>query len=136
MIKVKSGLPVTSLHQERLFLEFLRWYKEFHEYRIKEYLWFSLVISVGSLLLISFLILNYTFYLSIVLLGLLLVALRKYLRIKESADHSYVNVHILKHHILGKLDVGFCQHPEPCSCAENFRRYVWVKYGISLYEKM
>ena len=70
---------------------------------------------------------------SMVILVLFYFATRHYIEVNERVSHLYVNVYILQHHLLGKLEVGFCDHSEPCYCAENFRRYVVKKYSISLY---
>jgi len=68
----------------------------------------------------------------LVMLVLFYFATRYYLEVTERVSHLYVNVHILHHHLIGKLEVGFCDHSEPCQCVENFRRDVLKKYGIPL----
>ena len=70
---------------------------------------------------------------SMVMLVSFYFATGHYLEVSERVNHLYVNVHILHHHLIGKLEVGFCDHSEPCDCVENFRRYVVKKYSISLY---
>ncbi len=73
---------------------------------------------------------------SVVMLVFFYLASRHYLELNERVSHLYVNVHILHHHLIGKLEVGFCDHFEPCQCAENFRRYVIKNYSISLYDAL
>lgn len=69
---------------------------------------------------------------SAVMLVFFYFASRHYLELNEQVSHLNVNVHILHHHLVGKLEVGFCEHLEPCQCAEDFRRYVTKNYNISL----
>jgi len=70
--------------------------------------------------------------LSSITLVLLYFTIRHYLAMSVRANHLYVNVHILHHHLVGKLEVGFCDHLEPCHCVENFCSYVLKNYKISL----
>jgi hypothetical protein len=122
------------VHIRGLLNEFLRRNNELNKLRQKEMSWLILVILVGCINLAS--IMNLTsvpLLLNLWLIIGFLFILRQYLIVKRASAHVYVNVHILYHHFLGKLDVGFCEHESTCQCVENFRKYVWRKYRVSLH---
>lgn len=126
-------LPYASPSVARLFFEFLNRLKELRKVRLKEKIW--LIFSVLSALLTIFSLNLSSFFLAFLVFFLLLlyISFKKYLYFNEKANHLYINVHILHHHLIGKLEVGFCEHEAGCSCANNFRAYVWENYRISLY---
>lgn len=131
-----SDCTLIPKHIRGLFYEFLNRYEDLEKLRRKETSWLMLVLSLGLISLTNFMYINSN---SIILaLGVFiafLVILRQYLFIKKSVAHAYVNVHILHHHLLGKLEVGFCEHEYPCQCVEQFRKFVWKEYRISFYGK-
>lgn len=132
----KKGMPSVSPRINSLFAEFLSRYEEWQSFHKRELWWLTLVMLFGS---VSLACMTYSFYsrsASLINLGLFIIALRNYLKIRQSTNHLYVNVHILHHHLLGKLDVGFCDHRSPCQCADQFKKYVWETYRISLYGDM
>lgn len=125
------------VHIRRLLDEFSRRYDELRQIRRREMTWFILVLSFGFLGLTSLMLFSSTpILLTFCLLLAFFVTLAHYLRVKEASYHAYVNVHILHHHLLGKLEVGLCEHETVCQCAENVRKYMWKKYKISLYENL
>ncbi len=116
----------------QLFYEFLGRYNDWKLARRQETIGRIIVLLLGLLALIFPLIFpNFSLSVSFVMLILLYFATRRYLELNEQVSHLYVNVHILHHHLIGKLEVGFCDHREPCHCAENFRKYVLNNYNIS-----
>lgn len=123
---------VIPIHLQGLVQEFLRRYDELQGLRKKELSWMVILTTVGSLSLWGLMLVNSPFYLTTILLGFMLV-LRQYLRMRKLSHRVYVNVHILYHHLLGKLEVGFCHHVIPCQCADDFKKYFWRTYGISFY---
>lgn len=134
IIKHNPGLPVDSPRMAELFYEFLTRYEELQRAKEKEVLSFVAGVSLGvGVLFFPWLSNSSGLAVCGLCLMLFYLAIRKYLYYDELVNHLYVNVHILHHHLLGKMDVGFCSHSEPCNCAETFRRYVWKNYRISLY---
>lgn|SRR5690554_6276907 len=123
---------VIPIHLQGLVREFLRRYDELQNLRKKELSWMIFLTLVGCLSLWGFVLVNSPFFYIMALLGFGLV-LRQYLSIRKECHRVYVNVHILYHHLLGKLEVGFCKHLTPCQCVEDFKRYFWRTYGISFY---
>ncbi len=127
-------LPGASPRMWSLFREFLRRYRDLQRAQRRETFWLLVVIGLG--MLVVFLPVpghHNGVVLSLVCVGLLLLAARRYQAASRMVRHLGVNVHILYHHLLGKLEVGFCDHQVPCHCAEEFRCYVWKTYHISLY---
>ena len=126
-------IPDLSPRINRLFTEFLIRYEKWRAVQKSELEWLivTLILGLTSLTLWMYPLIHW----GINLFSLLLFVgvLRRYLRVKEYSNHLYVNVHILHHHFLGKLEVGFCDHQYPCRCAEQFKAYVWKQYGISFY---
>ncbi len=123
---------VIPIHLQGLVQEFLRRHEELQDLRKKELSWMIILTTVGSLSLWGLMLVNSPFYYITILLAFMMV-LRQYLHIRKLSHHVYVNVHILYHHLLGKLEVGFCDHVIPCQCADNFKKYFWRTYGISFY---
>ncbi len=129
-------LPVPSLRMAKLFYEFLSRYNEWKAAKLQEALGIFMLsfLVLGIISIIWFLpgrgLISIT-----VMLVLFYLAIRHYLDVNERVSHLYVNVYILHHHLIGKLEVGFCDHVEPCHCVESFRRYVVEKYNISLYNR-
>ena len=125
--------PFPSVRMAKLFFEFLGRYQEWRIAKLHEIIWMVVVLFLGlSAFLIVWLIPNNGMVLSGVVLVLFYFTTRHYLELNERVCHLYVNVHILHHHLIGKLEVGFCDHRELCFCVENFRGYVLKNYGISL----
>ena len=125
--------PFPSVRLAKLFYEFLGRYNEWRIAKIQETIGLLLVLILGlSALFIPWLLPNDELAASFVVLVLFYLATRHYLEVNARVCHLYVNVHILHHHLIGKLEVGFCDHPKPCHCVENFRDYVMRNYSISL----
>ncbi len=132
--KGHQNLPVLSLRMAQLFSEFLGRYYAWKTAKLQETLeLFILLVLVLSILFLPWLLPGSGLIMSTVMLVLVYFTTRHYLAVSERVNHLYVNVHILHHHLIGKLEVGFCDHLEPCHCVENFRRYVVMEYNISLY---
>lgn len=118
----------------QLFYEFLGRYNEWKTAKIQETIWMLILLFLGlGIFLLPWFMLGKGLIMSIVMLVLFFFASHHYLELNAQVSHLYVNVHILYHHLTGKLEVGFCDHLEPCQCAENFRRYVIKNYNISFY---
>ena len=128
-----AELPVPSVRMALLFYEFLSRYKEWKYARLQETVGKLIVLFLGlTILSIPWSWPNIRLIRSCVVLVLFYLAICYYLKVNERVSHLYVNVHILHHHLIGKLEVGFCNHSEPCHCVENFRCYVLKNYNISL----
>lgn len=124
--------PFPSVRMAQLFFEFLRRYNEWKLAKRQENMRMIIVLMLGiSALIIPWLFPNRGIALSIVMLILFYFSSKHYLELNKRVNHLYVNVHILHHHLIGKLEVGFCDHQEPCTCVENFRKYVFKNYKIS-----
>lgn len=130
---IQKSVPAVSPRMDRLFNEFLVRYKEWHSFQKSELRWLFATLFLGLASLTTWMYLVYAWGVNFVLLLSFIEVLRHYLRVRQCANHLYINVHILHHHLLGKLDVGFCDHQGPCQCSDQFKRYVWEHYGISLY---
>ncbi|MCB8817720.1 hypothetical protein [Desulfosporosinus shakirovi] len=125
--------PFPSARMAQLFYEFLGRYNEWKLVRRQETIGISAVLLFGLLaLILPWLYPEIGISVSILMLILLFFTVRHYIKLNEKVSHLYVNVHILHHHLIGKLEVGFCDHREPCQCVEEFRGYVLKKYDISL----
>ncbi|MDQ7096054.1 hypothetical protein REC12_20875 [Desulfosporosinus sp. PR] len=130
---VPLNLPVPSARIAQLFYEFLRRYYEWKSAKIQEMIGMFILLAIGAgIVSIPWVIPNIGMVLSLGLLALFYFAAKHYLRVNERACHLYVNVHILHHHLIGKLEVGFCDHREPCHCVEEFLYYVSKNYKIDL----
>jgi len=124
--------PFPSERMAQLFFEFLRRYNEWKMAGREENMGMIIVLTLGlSALITPWLFPKMGVAVSIVILILFYFSTKHYLELNERVSHLYVNVHILHHHLIGKLEVGFCDHQEPCNCVENFRRYVLKNYNIS-----
>jgi hypothetical protein len=129
-----SDCTYIPVHIRALFYEYLKRYRNFETLRRKETNSFLLVLSIGIISLTNFIYLtSIPVFLFLGLFIIFIHFLRRYIILKKSVAHAYVNVHILHHHILGKLEVGFCEHESPCQCVEQFRKFVLRKYRISFY---
>ena len=125
--------PFPSVRMAELFYEFLRRYNEWKTAKHQEMIWLAAALSLGLLgLLIPLILPSNWILMSVAVLGSLYFVIRHYLEINKRVIHLQVNVHILHHHLMGKLEVGFCNHAEPCQCVEKFCSYVLRRYGISL----
>jgi hypothetical protein len=125
--------PFPSVRMAELFYEFLRRYKEWKIAKHQEIVWLVVAFSLGFLSFSIPLFLSGIWTtMSLTVLALFYFVMRHYLELNKRVNHLQVNVHILHHHLIGKLEVGFCNHTEPCHCVENFRNYVLKYYGISL----
>lgn len=123
-------------HMRGVLREFIRRYTELQRLRHKEVGWMMIVILLGFLSLWGMMFSIYqelSFWINSLFFVGFVLTLMQYLKIRRISQHVYVNVHILYHHLLGKLEVGFCEHESPCQCAEAFRKYIWKRYGISFY---
>lgn len=132
--KQEFSLSGASPHIIKLFYEFLRRYNELRLAKQRENQWLIIVVGLSLLaLLLPWPVPQSGIIISAISLILLVLAVRQYRQAGEFVNHLGVNVHILHHHLLGKLEVGFCEHHTQCTCAEDFRRFVWKNYRISLY---
>lgn len=132
----QTGISVPSRRVELVFNEFLRRYEELRRLKKKEVLWFSVLGGEGLLLFLAPVYkISPDFSLAFVSVVscLFIYALIRYFNANRQVEHLKVNVAILRHHLVGLMEVGFCEHPWPCSCAEKFRQDVWNRYHISLY---
>lgn len=128
-----AELPVPSVRMALLFYEFLSRYKEWKYAKLQETVGKLIVLLLGlCILFIPWFLPNIRLIISCVVCALFYLTICYYLKVNERVSHLYVNVHILHHHLIGKLEVGFCNHSEPCHCVENFRCYVLTHYNISL----
>lgn len=129
-----QSLPVPSDRMAQLFSEFLGRYNEWKIAKLKETIWMMILLWLGlCILFLPWFLPGSGLIMSLIILVFFIFATNHYIELSERVSHLYVNVHILHHHLIGKLEVGFCNHAEPCHCVENFRRYVVKKYNISLY---
>ncbi|TGE36725.1 hypothetical protein E4K67_16535 [Desulfosporosinus fructosivorans] len=129
-----QDIPVPSERMGHLFCEFLGRYNEWKAAKVQEMIWIFILLFLGiCIILLPWFLLGRGLVMSVVMLVIFYFASRHYLELNEQVSHLFVNVHILHHHLTGKLEVGFCEHLEPCQCAENFRRYVIMNYNISFY---
>lgn len=118
-----------SVRMAQLFYEFLDRYKDWRFAKLQATI---IVFLLGLFTMFSpWFLPKIGVSMSLGILILFYFALRYYLEIHERVSHLYINVHVLYHHLSGKLEVGFCDHYEPCHCAENFRGYVLKNYRIS-----
>ncbi|MDR3540104.1 MAG: hypothetical protein P4L69_03915 [Desulfosporosinus sp.] len=128
-----AELPVPSVRMALLFYEFFDRYKEWKIAKRQESIGKLIVSCLGlCILFIPWFLPDIGLKISFVVLILFCFATWYYFEVHERVSHLYVNVHILHHHLIGKLEVGFCDHEEPCHCAENFRCYVLENYNIIL----
>ncbi|KLU60031.1 hypothetical protein CEB3_c34620 [Peptococcaceae bacterium CEB3] len=126
-----SGLSPSTL---RLFEEYLRRSEELRAARRREgTLMFLLVLTGAAAFTSPWLGVNPAFSL-LCAAGAFLV-FRYYLKASRRVNHVFINLNVLHHHLLGKLEVGSCRHGESCDCINEFRRLVWQRYHISLYEE-
>ncbi|WP_141694266.1 hypothetical protein [Desulfosporosinus sp. BG] len=128
-------LPAPSVRMALLFYEFLGRYKEWKNAKLQETIAIIVIFLLGlGSLLIPWFLPGIRIIIIIAMIVLFYFATRYYLLVSERVNHLYVNVHILHHHLIGKLEVGFCDHTEQCHCVENFCCYVLKNYNISLYK--
>lgn len=129
-----QNLPVPSVRMAQLFSEFLSRYNEWKIAKFQETIGMLILLCLGlCIFFLPWFLPESGIIISLVMLIIFYFTARHYLEVNERVSHLYINVHILHHHILGKLEVGFCDHSEPCHCVENFLSYVEKKYNISLY---
>lgn len=127
------SFPDLSERRAQLFYEFLGHYNEWKIAKIQETIGMLILLFLGLLILfLPWFLPGKGLIMSIVVFVFFCLATRHYMQVQERVNHLYVNVHILHHHLIGKLEVGFCDHSEPCHCVDNFRSYVLEKYSISL----
>lgn len=125
-------LAFPSVRMAELFYEFLKRYKDWKLAKLQASIGTILVLCLGLVaLLIPWNLPRMGVLMSLGVLILLYFSVRYYLEINKQVSHLYINVNILHHHLSGKLEVGFCDHYEPCQCVENFRSYVLRNYRIS-----
>lgn len=124
--------PFPSVRMAQLFNEFLGRYNEWKLAKRQEKIAMTIVLLLGSIaLIIPWLFPKMGLTVNIGLLILFYFTTKHYLALNERVSHLYVNVYILHHHFIGKLEVGFCDHQQPCQCVEDFRRYALKNYNIS-----
>ena len=129
-----QDLPVPSGRMVQLFYEFLDRYNEWKIAMLQEMMGMLILIFLGLCSLFLPWILPRTgLIMSMAMLVPFYFATQYYLKVNERVSHLAVNVHVLHHHLMGKLEVGFCDHSEPCHCVQDFRLYVENKYNIFLY---
>ena len=125
--------PFPSVRMAKLFYEYLGRYYELKTAKLHETFWMMIALCLGLFsLFIPLFLPGIWITMSLVVLGLFYFVMRHYIEVSERVNHLHVNVHILHHHLIGKLEVGFCDHVEPCQCVENFCSYVFRQYSISL----
>ncbi|WP_206811925.1 hypothetical protein [Paradesulfitobacterium ferrireducens] len=125
--------PALTPSMELLFQEFLRRYRELQAAKALETIWFTCAVLLGTaVVILPWIFPDKGLPLTGIALIFLFLIVHQYIRQNQRVEHLSVNVHVLHHHLLGKLEVGFCEHLLDCSCAEDFRRHVWQNYGISL----
>lgn len=126
-------LPVPSARMALLFYEFLSRYTEWKNAKLQETIGIIIIFFLGlSIFFIPWFLPHFRLIIMFIALVLFCGVTRYYFVINKRVNHLHVNVHILHHHLIGKLEVGFCNHAEPCHCVENFRSFVLKKYHISL----
>jgi len=131
-----AELPVPSVRMALLFYEFYGRYKEWEIAKFKEKIGILIVIFLGLCSLFTpWFWREIGIIISFIVPLLFFLATRYYWELNKRVNHLYVNVYILHHHLIGKLEVGFCDHTKPCHCVENFRCYVLKNYNISLYKR-
>ena len=131
-----SELPVPSVRMALLFYEFLGRYKEWKIAQFQEAIGILIVLFLGlCILFIPLFWRDIGMSISFTLFVLFYFSVRYYLNVSKRVSHLYVNVYILHHHLIGKLEVGFCDHTDSCHCVENFRCYVLKNYNISLNKR-
>ena len=124
--------PFPSIRMAQLFYEFLSRYNEWKLARRQETIGTIILLMLGLLaLIIPWVFPKVGMSVIIAMFFLFYLTTKHYIELIERVNHLYVNVHILHHHLVGKLEVGFCDHQEPCQCVEDFRRYVLKNYDIS-----
>ena len=129
-------LPVHSVQTAKLFFEFLRRYNEWKTAKFQETLWMLILLILGFCILFFPLFLpGRGLTISIIMLIFFSIAMHHYVKVNKRVRHISVNVNILHHHLIGKLEVGFCNHSNNCHCVENFLRYVMAEYNIYLYKR-
>jgi len=129
-----QNMPVPSARMAQLFFEFLARYNEWKMAKFQESLGMLVLSFLGlCILFLPWVLPGGGLIMSMVMIVFFYFAIRQYLEVNERVSHLYVNVHILHHHLIGKLEVGFCDHSEPCHCVDNFLRFVIKEYSISLY---
>lgn len=125
--------PFPSVRMAELFYEYLGRYNEWKTAKFQETFWMMIALGLGLFsVFIPLLLPKIWMPMSLAVLGLFYFVRHHYLEVSERVNHLHVNVHILHHHLIGKLEVGFCDHVEPCQCAEKFRSYVLRNYNLSL----
>lgn len=124
--------PFPSIRMAQLFYEFLGRYNEWKLARRQEIIGMGIVLLLGLLaLIIPWFFPKVGMSVIIPMFILFYLTTKHYIVLNERVNHLYVNVHILHHHLVGKLEVGFCDHQEPCKCVEDFLRFVLKNYDIS-----
>lgn len=116
----------------QLFEEYLKRWQELRSAKKQETLWLILLTLSGALALLIPWLPGYPWGTAAGFVLALLVFLR-YRRVSSRVYHRFVNFNVVHHHLLGKLEVGFCDHVGPCQCVNDFRRHVWQEYHISFY---
>ena len=124
-------LPVLSPRMERLFHEFLKHYQAWREAKRQERVWMCFLIVISAAILaLPFYFAVRGFAASVVLFAVFYFAVGRCLEVSGRANRLSVNVSVLRHHLEGKLEAGFCEHGDSCCCAEDFRRYAAREYHI------
>lgn len=121
-----------SVRMAQLFYEFIDRYKEWRLAKLQAAIGTIIILFLGLfVLLIAWFLPKNGIPMSLGILILFNFVVRYYLEVIQRVSHLYINVHILHHHLSGKLEVGFCDHYKPCHCVEDFRNYVLENYRIS-----
>lgn len=127
------NFPVVSPRFANQFREFLNRYNEWSQAKLRELFAMAILVVIGGgILAMPWFLPGLGIFISFCLTGLFYFAVRYYLAANKRVSHLYVNVHILQHHLLGKLEVGFCEHQKPCRCADEFVDFVYQTYHIPL----
>lgn len=117
-----------------LFDEYLKRIEELRSAKQREIFWLIVLVLSGTITLITPW-LGPNLLISVMSLILVFTIFRKYLRVNSEVNHVFVNYNVLHHHLMGKLEMGFCNHKYTCNCTNEFRNYVWRKHHISLYNE-
>jgi hypothetical protein len=93
---------------DQLFYEFLGRYNEWKIVKHQEKIGMLFLLSLGlCILILPWFLTGRGHIMSMVMLVLFYFATRYYLLVKERVGHLYVNLHVVHHHLLSKLEVGF-----------------------------
>ncbi|HEX3015870.1 MAG TPA: hypothetical protein VHQ46_05770 [Desulfobacteria bacterium] len=76
---------------------------------------------------------RYYYWLYILLLVIDSFACIKLKKALNNTQKTLINFGVIKHHLIGIIEVELCHCIGTCNCKDKFRKAVLNKYGISLY---